>query len=143
MVTYYCCGCRAGYPAQPKRCPRCKGRSFTGVNDDSPTTALLDADAPIIVPEDLDGELAAAFAASERFRLGALSGRTVRACGAFGTGTPDTGQCTFDRGHEGPHSWEPASAPVEGWPGHLSDVVKAQGDDAPATPRDMPSRPED
>jgi len=70
------------------------------VNDDAPTTALLDADAPIIVPENLDGELAEAFAASERFRLAAISGRPLESV--------------------------PALPPV------------LEGDDAPATPRDMP-----
>jgi hypothetical protein len=75
MVTYYCCGCRAQYLAQPKRCPRCKGRSFAGVSDDAPTLALLDADAAPLVTEPVAGELAEAFAASERFRLQALGMR--------------------------------------------------------------------
>jgi hypothetical protein len=40
---------------------------------------LLDADPPPVVLEDLDGELAEAFAASERFRLAALTGRKLEA----------------------------------------------------------------
>ncbi len=100
MVSYYCCGCRASYPAQPKRCPRCKGRSFSAVSDDAPTRALLDADPPLPVVENLDDELAEAFAASERFRLASLGGRPVL---------------------------PPAAVVLE-------------GDDAPATPRDLPPR---
>lgn len=73
MLSYYCCGCRASYPAQPKRCPRCKGRSFSAVDDDAPTRGLLDADPPLVV-ENLDGELAEAFAASERYRMHRLTG---------------------------------------------------------------------
>jgi hypothetical protein len=105
MLTYYCCGCRAQYLAQPKRCPRCKGRSFSGVNDDAPTAALVNEPAgfAVVAPENLDAELAEAFAASERFRQGALSGRPAL----------------------------PAAA------------VVLEGDDAPATPRDMPAPPYD
>lgn len=101
MVTYHCCGCRAQYPAQPKRCPRCKGRAFSAVNDDAPTSALLDVpEAFMLAPVSLDDELRAAFESSERFRLQAISGR-------------------------------PALPPVV-----------LEGDDAPATPRDMPERSE-
>jgi len=78
MLTYVCCGCRAQYPAAPKRCPRCKGRSFGGVDDEAPTAALLDAPAfAVVAPENLDDELREAFEASERFRLAAISGRPV------------------------------------------------------------------
>lgn len=73
MLTYYCCGCRAQYPAQPKRCPRCKGRSFSGVNDDAPTAKLVDEPSfQVVEPENLDAELAEAFRASERHRLTSL-----------------------------------------------------------------------
>lgn len=100
MVTYYCCGCRAQYLAQPKRCPRCKGRSFAGVSEDAPTRALLDAPAfTVLAPENLDAELAEAFAASERHRLRSLG------------------------------------LPVPALPA----PVVLEGDDAPATPRDMPA----
>lgn len=78
MLTYYCCGCRAQYLAQPKRCPRCKGRAFAGVHDDAPTAHLLNDDgaaAFTLQTENLDDELRAAFEASERFRLAAISGR--------------------------------------------------------------------
>lgn len=75
MVIFYCCGCRAKYAAQPKRCPRCKGRAFSGVNDDAPTAALVDADAPPVVPENLDPDLARAFVEAERFRESSLAGR--------------------------------------------------------------------
>jgi hypothetical protein len=82
MVVYHCCGCRAQYPAQPKRCPRCKGRSFSAINDDAPTAQLLDAGSPLgTPPENLDDELRAAFAASERHRLTAL-GQAVPAWAA-------------------------------------------------------------
>lgn len=107
MLTYYCCGCRAQYLAQPKRCPRCKGRSFGGVNDDAPTARLLDdgAAAFTLQTENLDAELREAFEASERFRLAAISGRPM----------------------------VPALPPP----------VVLEGDDAPATPRDMPEQPYD
>lgn len=73
MVIFYCCGCRAQYPTQPKRCPRCKGRAFSGVNDDAPTASLVDVGAGSpIAPENLDPDLARAFAASERHRLTSL-----------------------------------------------------------------------
>lgn len=73
MVIFYCCGCRAQYPAQPKRCPRCKGRSFSAVNDDAPTAGLVDAGGAVpFEPENLDPDLARAFAASERHRLTSL-----------------------------------------------------------------------
>lgn len=76
MVTYYCCGCRAEYPAPLKRCQRCKGRSFSAVNDDAPTAGLLNAPAfAVVAPVDMDDELREAWEASERFRLGAISGR--------------------------------------------------------------------
>lgn len=77
MVSYYCCGCRASYPAQPKRCPRCKGRSFSAVSDDAPTRGLLDAEPAAVAPADMSPDLAEAFAASERFRLEAM-GQRVR-----------------------------------------------------------------
>lgn len=146
MVTYYCCGCRAQYPAQPKRCPRCKGRSFTGVNDDAPTTALLALDdAPILVPENLDGELAAAFAEAERFRLASLSGSPyTRPAPPVAPEPANVPAPSFDDPARPYLAPEPAAVVLEGeqsegWPGHLSDVMP-RDDDAPATPRDMPER---
>jgi hypothetical protein len=145
MVIYYCCGCRAQYPAQPKRCPRCKGRSFAGVNDDAPTTALLLLDdAPIVVPENLDGELAAAFAEAERFRLAALSGSPyTRPAPPVAPEPANVPPPSFDDPARHPPVFERAAVVlegaerVEGWPGHLSDVMPAElADDAPPTPRD-------
>jgi hypothetical protein len=144
MLTYYCCGCRAQYPAAPKRCPRCKGRSFAGVNDDAPTMAVLLDDAPIVVPENLDGELAAAFAESERFRLATLSGSPyTRPAPPVAPEPANVPAPSFDDpARQSLPVFERAavvlegSERVEGWPGHLSDVMPA--DDAPPTPRDRP-----
>ncbi len=118
MLTYYCCGCRAQYPAQPKRCPRCRGRSFSGVDDAAPTSALLDEPAPL-VPENLDPALAAAFEESERFRLAAISGRPVVSVPALPAPVLE-------------------GEPAEGWPLHEHADTQLRGDDAPPTPRDMP-----
>jgi hypothetical protein len=75
------------------------------VNDDAPTAALLDdgAAAFTLQTENLDDELRAAFEASERFRLNAISGRPAL-------------------------------------PAPTAPIV-LEGDDAPATPRDMPYDP--
>lgn len=73
MVTYYCCGCRAQYAAQPRRCDRCKGKAFAAIDDNAPTRAMLDAAEPSpVAPEDLDAELREAFRSSERHRLTSL-----------------------------------------------------------------------
>jgi rubredoxin len=104
MVVFHCVGCRAVYAEAraPRRCARCHGKAFAAVDDNAPTSPLLDA-GPVLgtPPENLDAELAAAFAESERFRLAAVSGR-------------------------------PYVAPAP---------VVLEGDDAPATPRDMPYDP--
>ncbi len=122
MLTYYCTGCRAQYLAAPKRCPRCKGRAFAGVDDDAPTAALVDAPAfAVLAPENLDDDLRAAFESSERFRLAAISGRPVVLEGDDAPATP--------RDMPEPPERQPYEAPSvrdepEGWPGHLSDVEK-------------------
>lgn len=166
MLTYYCCGCRAQYLAQPKRCPRCKGRAFAGVHDDAPTAHLLNDDgaaAFTLQTENLDDELRAAFEASERFRLAAISGRPVAPepanvpAPSFAPNAPPglqdfpfceaeapggDGLCSYREGHESVHSFELGADPgllprLRGSP-----AVVLEGDDAPATPRDMPARGE-
>lgn len=111
MLVYHCCGCRAQYPAPLKRCPRCKGRSFSAVHDDSPTAPLLDAGSPLgTPPENLDAELAAAFASSERHRLTALGQAVPAEPDHFATAR------------------------------RLGEAFASRDDDAPATPRDLPKR---
>lgn len=69
MVVYHCVGCRARYAAQPRRCDRCHGKSFAAVDD---AQRIDDVHASPPGMTDLDPELAAAFASSERHRLTSL-----------------------------------------------------------------------